>query len=238
MTKKQLGLVISVLSALLLLSVTVASKADRNTEQNVRQERKFKQNERRDSPYSANYRLDKKHFHDRYYPRRGHIVGSLSKRRFRILYRDRSYFYWSGIWYRSRGPKFEVIAPPIGIVVPILPSIYSTVWVRSVPYYYANWNYYVWRPDRNGYEVVEPPADIDQASPLVADELFVYPKQGQSEQQQADDRYDCHRQSREKTGYDPSAPLLQQSMEELNRQRERYQRSMKACLEALGYSVG
>ena len=47
----------------------------------------------------------------------------------------------------------------------------------------------------------------DQASAPAAkatDELFVYPKQGQSEEKQAEDRYQCHSWSVGQTGFDPT----------------------------------
>ena len=52
-------------------------------------------------------------------------------------------------------------APPVGLVVAVLPPYYSTVWIGSSPYYYANDVYYVWQPEQNGYVVVDPPAHAD-----------------------------------------------------------------------------
>lgn len=41
---------------------------------------------------------------------------------------------------------------------------------------------------------------------------FVYPKAGQSEQQQSQDRYECHQWAVSQTGFDPStAPPRQRS---------------------------
>ncbi len=48
---------------------------------------------------------------------------------------------------------------PIGVVVPILPPFYTTLWVGSAPYYYANNVYYT--PCPQGYVVVqEPPSKV------------------------------------------------------------------------------
>ena len=44
----------------------------------------------------------------------------------------------------------------------------STVWFGGVPYYYANDVYYIWDSSRNGYVVVEPPANAaDTSLPLI-----------------------------------------------------------------------
>src|SRR4029077_137875 len=103
--------------------------------------------------------------------------------------------------------RFVVVAPPLGVRIQVLPPFYSTVWVGSVPYYYAHDVYYVQNP--HGYLVVDPPpsnivmeqppgnaiippppATLAQAPP---EQVFIYPRQGQSERQQAADRYECHR---------------------------------------------
>lgn len=188
--------------------------------------------------HSPDFRFDKRFDHNRRYPREGVMIERLPDRRYPIRYRDRSYFYFGGTWYLPSGPRYVVVRPPIGIIVPILPSFYTTIWFGGVPYYYANDVYYVWRPDVNGYQVAEPPLEESQPPPpLVADELFVYPKEGQSEEKQAEDRYACHRWGVEQTNYDPTQPPSNLPVNELSRLREDYQRAMKACLEGRGYSV-
>ncbi|MCK4837360.1 MAG: hypothetical protein KAS94_01080, partial [Desulfobulbaceae bacterium] len=66
---------------------------------------------------------------------------------------------------------------------------------------------------------------------------FIYPKEGQSEEQQATDRYECHRWSVDQTGFDPSQPGGDVPQREHSGKRLEYQRAMKACLEARNYSV-
>lgn len=184
------------------------------------------------------FRIDRRFDHNRQYPREGITIRRLPDRRHPIRYRDRSYFYFSGTWYLPSGPNFVVVRPPIGIVVPVLPPFYTTIWFGGIPYYYANDIYYVWRPDLNAYQVADPPiSESDPAPPLVADELFAYPKEGQSEEQQAEDRYACHRWAVDQTRYDPTQPPQNLPVNELSRLREDYQRAMKACLEGKGYSV-
>ena len=184
------------------------------------------------------FRMDKRYDHNRYYPPPDYRVKVLPDRRHIIHFHNRDYFFISGVWYLSSGTGFVVVRPPLGVIVPILPPFYTTIWIGGIPYYYANDIYYVWRSDLNGYEVTSPPVKEGEPPPsYVADQLYVYPKEGQSEQQQADDRYACHRWGVEQTGYDPTQPPTNLSVSELNRKRADYNRAMKACLEGKGYSV-
>ena len=187
---------------------------------------------------TKDYRFDNRYRHDRYYPSRGFKLKRLPQRHYPIRFHNRPYFYSSGIWYLRSGVQFIVTAPPIGIIAPFLPSFYTTLWLRGVPYYYANDVYYVWQPEQNGYVVTNPPQGINEedAKPL-AEHLFIYPKQGQSEKQQADDRYECHRWSVEQTGYDPSQPSENMARIELAAKHDNYQKALKVCLEGRGYSV-
>ena len=43
------------------------------------------------------------------------------------------------------------------------------------------------------------------ASPVLAADLFIYPKAGQSQEQQGKDRYECHTWAVQQTGFDPSS---------------------------------
>jgi len=187
---------------------------------------------------SSNFRIDKRYNHNHAYPREGYTVKSLPRQRRPIHYLGRDYFFVSGIWHISSGSNLVVVRPPLGIIVPILPPYYTTIWFHSTPYYYANDTYYVWRPDVNGYEVAVPPTDEgDPETSYLADEVFAYPKNNQSEEQQADDRYACHRWSVDKVGYDPTQPPDNLSVSALSQQRANYNRAMKTCLEGKGYSA-
>jgi hypothetical protein len=224
-----------VLFALLgLLSSTVyADRHDRRDDHRDRHDRRIQK-----SPPAVGTRLDKRYDHNRSYPRPGVFINRLPERRRPIRYHDRDYFYIGGTWYLPSGPRFSVVVPPIGIVVPILPPFYTTLWFGGVPYYYANDTYYLWRPDLNGYQVTAPPEQTAPSqSTYLADELIIYPKQDQSKQQQADDRYACHRWAAEQTHYDPTQPPEGLTVNVLSEKREDYRRAMKACLEGKGYSV-
>lgn len=240
---KSIFLRLAVLLVMLMAVLSVTAYADRGDRDNRDRYDKSDRRDRNDDsnrqPRSApDYRVDKRYDHNRSYPRDGRIVKILPERRRPIHYRNRDYFYLGGVWYLPSGPNFTVVRPPIGIVVPILPPFYTTIWLSGFPYYYANDTYYLWRPDLNGYQVTDPPVVESQSTPpYSADELFIYPKKGQSEQQQADDRYACHRWGVEQSKYDPTEPPGNLPVDALSRLREDYHRAMKSCLEGRGYSV-
>ena len=173
--------------------------------------------------------------HDRMYPARGQYIRVLPPRHRIVVYGGSSYYFYDGAWYRPSGPNFMIVAPPIGLVVPFLPPYYTTVWVGRVPYYYANEVYYTHRGD--GYVIVAPPKEEASQAPPPADEMFVYPRQGQSEKQQADDRFACHRWAVSQTGFDPTQPPGAASQTQKRKDRADYQRAMGACLDGRGYTV-
>jgi hypothetical protein len=101
--------------------------------------------------------FDNRYNHNRYYPRRGRYVPDIPRYRIVVNYRGGPYYFDGGAWYRPYGPRFIVVAPPIGIGIPFLPNFYTTVWFSGSPYYYADDTYYAWRPDRRAYVVMSPP---------------------------------------------------------------------------------
>ena len=194
--------------------------------------------DRRGNTPPRGYKFDHRYHHDRYYPPRGRVVNGLPHGYRVVPYRGARYYYYGGVWYRPHGPRFVVISPPIGLVVSVLPPFYTTIWVAAVPYYYADGVYYVWRPAEHGYAVTQvPPQSAVTTRPAMPEQLFIYPKSGQGEQQQATDRYECHRWAVGQTGFDPTQPLADASGTIIAEKRAAYQRAMTACLEARGYSV-
>jgi len=184
------------------------------------------------------YRLDQRHHHDRYYPSRGMLVDRLPHAPIVVPHRGTRYFFNGGVWYRPSGPRFVVTAPPIGLGISVLPPFFTTLWVGGVPYYYADGVYYNWRPSQREYVVVNPPEEPEVVTlPPEPEQLFVYPKHGQDEQQIANDRYECHRWAVDQTGFDPSQPGSGIEQSKLGEKRADYLRANKACLEARDYSV-
>lgn len=117
-----------------------------------------------------------------------------------------------------------------------LPLYYSTYWWDGVPYYYADNNYYRWNGSVNQYETVGPPPGLqNQAggqSPGISD-LIAYPKNGQSQDQQGKDKFECHKWAVGQTGFDPTEPAGATAVGK----RPDYLRAQAACLEGRGYSV-
>jgi len=114
----------------------------------------------------------------------------------------------------------------------------SLGWGWGYPYdgfYYGG--YYGWPyPPRGAY--YERRYDVEEREPVVAPvEVFVYPQRGQSEGEQATDRYECHRWGVEQTGFDPVKPLGGVAEADWASRRDAYQRALAACLSARGYAV-
>ena len=135
-------------------------------------------------------------------------------------------WYYGGWWY------------PWAVIIPFLPLYYETMWIGGYPYYYANGIYYA--PTTGGYMVVNPPqGEVNQPSPIEQPsmQLFIYPRKGQSEQQQAKDRYECHIWAVGQIGWDPTQPTGVVPEAQMNQKRADYHRAMGACLDAREYTV-
>ena len=179
--------------------------------------------------------MDSRHHHDHAYPVRGHFVGAVPRGHHMVVYGHSRYYFYGGVWYRPYGPRFVVVAPPFGLVVPFLPLYYTTLWVGGIPYYYANEVYYTQTP--GGYMVVEPPKGEVVQAPIPEEQLFIYPRKGQTEKQQSNDRYECHRWAVGQTHYDPTQPPGSAPEAQPGQKRAEYHRAMGACLDARGYTV-
>ena len=72
-------------------------------------------------------------------------------------------------------------------------------------------------------------------SPAQSD-LIIYPKNGQSKDQQAADQYECYNWSKGQTGFDPTQPAGGASGNP-DQARSNYNRAMSACMQGRGYQV-
>jgi Family of unknown function (DUF6515) len=193
--------------------------------------------------------LDARYNHGRYYPPVGTVAPALPAGYRPYYHGGQRYYFNGGVWYAPRAGGFLVITPPVGLVISVLPTYYSTVWVGGAPYYYADNVYYTWQPDQNGYAVVTPPGDVDQSSPppdngdasaagaSAQPDYIIYPKNGQSKDQQAADEYECHNWARGQTGFDPSQPGGGVAADDADRSHSNYDRAMSACLQGRGYQL-
>lgn len=145
------------------------------------------------------------------------------------------YYYSGGSWYRPYGSSFVSIGVPYGLFVTTLPGPYNSFWYGGSRYFYADDTYYTYEPVRRGYVVTRSPYGDDEEEEYSdtnsGDELFIYPARGQSEKQQADDRYECHRWAANEAHYDPVDDDYDAAL------REDYQRAQAACLTGRGYTV-
>ena len=114
-------------------------------------------------PHHEGYRTphvvyDARFHHNHYYPRVGYAVTALPAGHIALTWRGGAhYYYHGGVWYAPGRAGFVVVRPPVGIIVPVLPPAYTTVYVGGAPYYYADDVYYTQAP--GGYAVAQPPAD-------------------------------------------------------------------------------
>ena len=90
----------------------------------------------------------------------------------------------------------------------------------------------------------QPPVHFQVAqsvTPSSTERIFVYPRQGQSEELQAKDRYECHSWAVSQTWREPRKVSMEEwsfiikSLPEA--QRADYRRAESACLDGRGYTV-
>jgi len=140
--------------------------------------------------------------------------------------------YWPGAYYGAGFAWF----------LPILPLAYATYWYSGIPYYYANDVYYTWNPTYDGYVATDPPPVADSSGSAAgpndanapnpgpgpggptAGQIFMYPKNGQSAEQQAVDRAECQQWAASQAG-------------QVAQNGSDYNRAMVACVEGRGYSA-
>ena len=151
-----------------------------------------------------------------------------------LTYSGLRYYYNDGAYYRFNGFSFNLVSGNIGAYIYSLPYGYRSVMIDNYPYYYANNVYYVRDHVRNVYLRVDDPYDTanvryEQAEQSGYQELFVYPNEGQTEEELGQDKYECHLWAVDKTGFDPGLGKPGDFNE--------YQRAQCACLEGRGYTV-
>jgi hypothetical protein len=82
------------------------------------------------------------------------------------------------------------------------------------------------------YAAPPPPAAAEARPGTGSPDLYVYPRNHQTDQQMATDRYECHKWAVGQTGFDPTQSAAQSSGNGGD-----YRRAMVACLDARGYSA-
>ncbi|MBI3369796.1 MAG: hypothetical protein HY021_15490 [Burkholderiales bacterium] len=123
--------------------------------------------------------------------------------------------------------------PGWGWGVVALPIYATVVTVGALNYWYADGVYYRAVP-AGGYVAVAPPPGLP-AAPVASERVFVYPRNGQSANQQAGDEYDCHRWAVTQSGFDPVAGATSTATDASK--KGDYARAQAACLDGRGYTV-
>jgi hypothetical protein len=113
--------------------------------------------EEQPEPYHKHH--DTRQGHDHFYPDRGSILRDAPQGAIVVTYAGLSYRFHDGVWLEPRGPAFMVVAPPIGLIVPTLPTFATVLAHGGEIYLYCNEVYYRPRPDLSGYEVINDPAE-------------------------------------------------------------------------------
>ena len=147
--------------------------------------------------------------------------------------------YWRGGYWRGGFWPRAYYGVGFSWFLPVLPLAYATYWYSGVPYYYANDVYYTYNPSYEGYVATDPPPVADSnpapdgsagAIPAPGDgaaaagEIYMYPKNGQSTEQQAQDKAECQQWATQQAG-------------QVAQNGSDYQRAMTACVEGRGYSA-
>jgi hypothetical protein len=142
---------------------------------------------------------------------------------------------WRGGYYGGWG--WGGLGLGLGLYFATLPLYYSTLWWDGIPYYYADDTYYRYDGSVRQYVTVAPPpavqSQIDAQEPIGTD-LIAYPKNGQSAEQQANDKYECHHWATTQSGFDPTLGAAASASQP---KRADYMRAQAACLDGRGYSV-
>jgi hypothetical protein len=169
------------------------------------------------------------------FPRRGHLRHDLPHGFLHLILYTNDYYYAEGVFYRPHNRGYIVVNAPIGAVVAELPRPFEMLLVDGILHYYVNNTYFV--DDPGGFRVVASPFEVTVPVAGIAGgqapgDLYSYPAQGQSPEQQSRDRYDCHRWGVTQTGFDPANAVIPNDA-----RLPDYRRAVSACLEARGYTV-
>ncbi|MCE5975328.1 DUF6515 family protein [Pseudomonas sp. JR33AA] len=169
--------------------------------------------------------------------RPGHTVDHFADRYWKVPYRGADYFYSGGYWYRPHGGSYIVVTPPYGVRVNYLPPYAREVWLGGALFFLVADTYYQYLADSQEYMVVNPPAGVPSPVPgrpaNGGYDVVAYPMYGQGQEQQEQDRYQCHRWAVSQSGFDPATATYAPAATVLSH----YQRALGACFSGRGYSI-
>jgi hypothetical protein len=100
----------------------------------------------------------------RYYPAVQRYYTSIPGPYMSINYAGDPYYYSAGVFYRPHNGYYNVVAPPYGIRVNVLPPAYYPITMGGNPYYYSQGVFYRSSPREQDYEVVQAPVGAEVPS--------------------------------------------------------------------------
>jgi hypothetical protein len=145
-------------------------------------------------------------------------------------------------------PHLPRIHPPRGLIIPLrIFAPHPRLFLGPPPIFFDGGFYQhgSFSVDMTPYEG-PPPAAVQEQPPGYpaasiprppAEQFFVYPRKGQSEEQQMKDRYECHLWAVGQTGWDPNQSTAVLPEDQETRRRADYRRAIGACLDAREYTV-
>lgn len=172
--------------------------------------------------------FDDRYHHNLWYPDIGWTLGVAPEGAVSIVFGGGRFLFNGGVWFHPVGPRWVVVTPPVGIIAPMLPPAYTTLWIAGLAYYYANGVYYQ-ADGVGGYRVVEPPPNIAAAQPVTvpppkpAPDPIVYPRNGQSAAQTEADQRACNQWAMTQRDAMSDASI--------------FNRAVQACMDGRGYTV-
>jgi len=142
-------------------------------------------------------RLDSRYNHGRYYPPRGYRSALIAGRLSPLLSRRESLLFQRRHLVRTARTEFIVVSPPPGLVISTLPptprfgsAVFPTI-MRTTCTTRGS-------PIKTLMPWVDPPDDADAPTPpppppdSAQADLIIYPKNGQTKEQQAADQFECY----------------------------------------------
>jgi len=164
--------------------------------------------------------------------RPGHTIDHFPDRYWKVPYRGDDYFYSGGYWYRPHGGRYVVVTPPHGVRVDYLPPYAREVWLGGALFFLVADTYYQYLADSREYVVVNPP--VATPAPVGGGyDVVAYPMHGQGQEQQDQDRYQCHRWAVSQSGFDPATATYAPPANVA----DNYRRALGACFSGRGYSI-
>jgi hypothetical protein len=145
-------------------------------------------------------------------------------------------------------PHLPGIPPPRGLIIPLMIfAPHGGPFLGPPPIFLDGGFYYHGSSSIDTAPYYEPPpvvvreqppeSPLPSVPPSPIERFFVYPRKGQSEEQQAKDRYECHIWAVGQMGWDPTRPTNVLPEAQMNQKSADYKRAMGACLDAREYTV-